>query len=257
MKRNLALTTLSSVLVVSMALSANQAVAEESTIFINGKSCGSFNQVSIDKSGRLTLTGDNLTCLGASDETNPPNPPNPPGPTNPTNPPTDPEVPGSCDAADSKLISKTYSLFEHDWLRALGTDARNPVILQPSEVFTIKINKPNGGLGYGFLNTINAKKSAIRTAVVSACPGSMVPAKSLGWNGIGKNPCSVTGIEDKLALTFYESVPIGAGQCRLDPDTQYYFNVKNMNADGSNSCVGRECDFAFSYNMDVSKRHTK
>lgn len=253
MKKSLVLTTMSSALVVSMALAANTAIAANTTIKINGTACGSYTAVSFDQNGNMSLAG-NLTCL---DNGEPLDPVFPPIVTDPDPDPTNPPVPGSCDVADSKLISNTYSLFEHDWLRALGTDARNPVILQSSEVFTIKINKPQGGLGYGFLNTINARKSAIRTAVVSECPGSMVPANSIGWNGTGSNPCSVTGIEDKLSLTFYESVPIGAGQCRLDPSKQYYFNVKNIDANGSNSCAGKECDFAFSYSMDVSKRHTK
>lgn len=262
MKKSLALTVLSSAMVVSMALATTHAVAANA-VSINGNACGSYTGVTFDQNGNLKLSGI-LTCIGDvdGDSDNTPEDPITP-PKDPVDPPEvvlpeDGDEPANCSANDKKLVSAKYSLFEHSWLKPIGANVRTPVILKPSEVFTIKIDKPQGAVGYGHLNTINSTQLAgARTVVVSQCPGSMEPIQPIGWDGQGDNPCQTVGMEDKLSVTFYESVPKGSSQCRLDPNGQYYFNIKHQYSNGKNSCVGSQCYFAYEYNMDVSKRHTK
>ena len=237
MKKNLALTALSSALIVSMALTANTAMAANTTIKINGNACGNYTGVTFDQNGNMSLAG-NLTCLAGGGPLDPVDPVDPVDPGNPGNP--------ACGTAPSGLIVKD----DFDWLAGIDSDIRNAIKLTPTQVYSVKIKNQGGARAYGHLNTLNTiYEAGARKVVVSECPGSMVPVGEVAANG--RNACEVNGVENKLSWSFDSKSPRGVGQCRLDPSKQYYVNIKHLDEDGKNSCKAGLCQFTYSYRMQT------
>ena len=253
MKDNFVLTALSSALAVSLALVASQAVAEikvplSGTVTLGETVCGSYSAAIFDESGNLKLVGNNWTCLGGETgdgetgdgetgggETGG-------GETGGG----DPVVDASCGTMPSGVTTK----FNHPWASAIAADVRNPIILNGSAIYSVKINNPVGVKGFGNITSaVTTKNSAERVMVISDCPGSMVPAKTSTVNARGENTCTAFGLEPSLAWSHDKALPRGTSQCRLDPNKQYYINVKHVNSQGVNTCKGADCFFIFDYNM--------
>lgn len=238
MKIKFVLTALSSTLVASIALAAaSHAAAEGLSVTLNDKACGSYTSVAFDSRGHLQLKGD-LTCLNTSGTVGPPIV------VPPTEvPPTEvPDVPAGCGTVPTNMQVK----HNHPWNVSIPSDIRASIALKPSEVYSFKINKPAGESGFGYLNTLpTANASATRTMVVSECPGSMKQVASLG----DFDACKVVGLESKLTWSYDAAVPRGVGQCRLDPNKQYYINIKHEDNTGKNACSGSQCYFTYGYEL--------
>lgn len=240
MRNFFALTALSSVVVASMALVANSAMASELPVFVGGKNCGTFTAFSFDNNGGLQLTAD-LTCLKAADPADPADPVLPP-----VTPPivTDPSVPVSCGPTPTNMIANN----NNPWGTTISSDVRSPIALKKSQVYSLKLNKPAGVKGYGFFSSINTTRLAgMRTAVISECPGSMSATGTPFPNGY--NACEVTGTEAKISWSFDENSPPGPTQCRLDPNKTYYINVTHADKDGKNSCTGSTCYYTYGHQV--------
>ena len=138
------------------------------------------------------------------------------------------------------------AVLNHDWTVGVSANVRIPTGIKPNETFAFKFNQPKNANGYGSISSINVSSaSAERTMVISECPGKMESVSPAGTY----DACIVTGKEVSLKWSFNTTRPSGASQCRLDPNKEYYINIKHETQSGKNTCTTATCNFAYSYLM--------
>ncbi|HZJ96434.1 MAG TPA: hypothetical protein VFD12_01225 [Oligella sp.] len=248
MKNKFIMTTLGSALAIGLTVAANQAVADikvplSGTVKLGTTACGSYTDAIFDKSGNLTLTGNSWTCLeiAGSDNDNDNDNDNDSGNGNGNGNGNGDNIPTGCEPASGGLVEN----FNNRWDQGIFSNVRNPIILSDTQAYSLKLNN-SGKIGFGnFVASGTTQRGGTRTVTVSECPGSAKPAGVTYETGY--NACSSSGLEPAISWTYHNSRPTGIGQCRLDPNKQYYINVMHKDIQGNDTCKGGTCYFIFDY----------
>lgn len=231
------------------------AIAETTTvtgglpITVNGKSCGSYTDVAFNAQGHLVLKGD-FTCGTTTGQTdNSDNSDNSGNSGNSGNP-----TPSVCGTPPEN----GWRTVDHQWNLNIAANARAPLRLMGLETYSVKlINEKSvegqdiskGKGGYGTIKTYDLPGDiGVRTLVISECPNSMIPTGQDTFPGY--NPCiSTASASTSIAWSHQLNNKI-LTQCSLDPNKQYYVNVKHVSAPKEElTCKTGSCVFLFDYSF--------